>query len=86
MRVCKAKGSRSVKCFLQVHFTYLFQHVTGPNAVGTIQISSAKQERKLCAVRCGCRGSLLHVEQTGPTRCREDPGPRAFLLFGRPRP
>lgn len=50
MWVCKAKGSRSIKCFIQVQFTYLLQHITRANAVVTIQISSAKQERKLCTV------------------------------------
>lgn len=83
--VCKAKGSRSVKCLPQVRLTSLFQHVTGANAAGTVQISSAKRERKLWTVRCGSLGSPLHWEETGPTRCREDTNPGGFLLFGRPR-
>lgn len=85
MWVCKTKGTGSVQCFIQVHFTYLFLHVTGGNMVRAIQISGAEQERKLYAMRCGSRGSLLHVEETGPTRCREDTSPCSFLLFGRPR-
>lgn len=84
MWVRKAKGSRSVKCFIQVHFTYLCLHITGTNAVATTQISSAKQERKLCTVRCGSQGSLLLVEETGPTRCHKDTSPHGFPLFGRP--
>lgn len=30
----KAKGSRSVTCFIQVRFTHLFQHIAGANAGG----------------------------------------------------
>lgn len=85
MQVCKVKGSRSVKCFIQVHFTYPFQHIIGANAVGTTQISHGKQEKKLCTVACGSWCSLLYVEETGPTRCHEDTSPHGFRLFGRPR-
>lgn len=50
--------------------------------VGTIQISSVKQERRPCTVRCGSQGSLLCVKEAGPTRCCEDTSPHGFLLLG----
>lgn len=85
MWVCKAKGSRSVKCFIQVHFTFLFQRRTAARVLGTAQFSSVKQERRHCTMRCGSQGSLLLVKETGPTRCCEDANSHGFLLFGRPR-
>lgn len=53
MQVCKVRGSRWVKCFIQVHFTYLFQHIIGANAVGASQISHGEQEKKLWHVAPG---------------------------------
>lgn len=61
MWVWKAKGRRSLKCFIQVCFKFLLQHRTGAPVVGTIQISSVKQERRPCSVRCGSQGSLLDL-------------------------
>lgn len=47
-----------------------------------MQISGVEEERNLGDVRGSFQGSLLHVMETGPSRCHEDAGRHGFM---RPR-
>ena len=81
MCALKAKGNRSAKCFIQVCFAYLFQHIA--NAEGTIQISSAEGERNLGDVRGSFQGSLLHVMETDLPGAMKT---KVLVVLGGPEP
>lgn len=79
--VCaRGRGQQVRKCFIQMSFAYLFQCIA--NTEGTMQISGVEEERNLGDVRGSFQGSLLHVMETGPSRCHKDASPHGFM---RPR-
>lgn len=53
MQVCKAKGSRAGRCFIQVSLLTCFSTELEQMQGGTMQISSVEQERKLWHVALG---------------------------------
>lgn len=77
----QSQGQQGREVFHTGEFTYLFQHRTGANAGGNhanFQCGAGEE-----TVACGSWDSLLHLEETGPTRFNEDTSPRGLLLLGR---